>query len=196
MVVESPGDPGVYHPLPDNAFPIHIAVQLRQEPAAFGTRLRTLAASVDPDLRLHDVLPLTSAGSGLWLEFAFLFKLLTGVSAIALMLSLAGIYAVTSFTVARRTREIGIRVALGADSRRVLGSVLTRPLIHIGIGILAGGCIVGALAYGVMRDALGIRASVLIVAYAALMMGVCLLACVVPMRRALRVQPTEALRQD
>jgi ABC-type antimicrobial peptide transport system permease subunit len=54
----------------------------------------------------------------------------------------------------------------------------------------------GALVYGVMRDALGFRGSAAIVAYAALMMGVCLLACVVPTRRALRVQPTEALRGE
>jgi predicted permease len=196
MIIETPDDPGVYHPLPNNAFPIHIAVQLRQDPVTFGPRLRTLAASVDPGLRLSNVVPLTEAGSALWTEFAYLFKLLAGISGIALMLSLAGIYAVTSFTVARRTREIGIRVALGADAPRVLASILARPLMHVGIGILAGGCITGALAYGVMRDALGLGTSAVIVAYAVLMMGVCMLACLVPMRRALGVQPTEALRQD
>jgi predicted permease len=196
MVLDAPGHPGLYHALPDNAFPIHVAVQLRQDPASFGARLRTLAASVDPGLRLHDVLPLTEVGSSMWREFDFLFKLLASLSAIALLLSLAGIYAVTSFTVARLTREIGIRVALGADVRRVVTTILARPVTHVGIGILAGGCMTGALAYGVMRDALGVKESAVIVAYAALMMGVCLLACVVPTRRALRVQPTEALRQD
>ena len=190
------GDPGLYHALPDNAFPIHVAVQLRQDPAAFSPRLRVLAASVDPELRLHNILPLTDVGSSMWLEFNFLFKLLAGVSGIALLLSLAGIYAVTSFTVARRTREIGIRIALGADGRRVVASILARPVTHVGIGIVSGGLMTGALAYGVMRGALGVTGGALIVGYAALMMGVCLLACVVPTRRALRVQPTEALRQD
>jgi hypothetical protein len=192
----APDSPGLYHALPDNAFPIHVAVHLRQDPAAFAPRLRALAASVDPELRLHNVLPLTEVGSSMWLEFDFLSKLLAGVSGIALLLSLAGIYAVTSLTVARRTREIGIRLALGADGRRVVASILARPVMHVGIGILSGGSITGALAYGVMHGALGVTESVVIVAYAALMMSVCLLACVVPTRRALRVQPTEALRQD
>jgi hypothetical protein len=69
-------------------------------------------------------------------------------------------------------------------------------LMHVGIGILAGGCITGALAYGVMRGALGLGTGVMIVAYAALVMGVCLLACDVPMQRAPHVEPPEALRQD
>jgi len=196
MVVDAPDDPGVYHALSDDAFPIHVMVQLRQDPAVFGSRLRMLAASVDPELRLYNLLPLTEVGSSMWLEFNFLFKLLAGLSAIALVLSLAGIYAVTSFTVTRRTREIGIRLALGGDARGVLVAILARPITHVGIGILAGGCMTGALSYGVMRGALGLKGSVVIVAYATLMMGVCLLACALPMRRALRVQPTEALRQD
>lgn len=195
-IMEAPDDPGAYHLLPDSAFPIYLAIHIEGDPAGFSPRLRALAASVDPGLRLNNVLPLTEAGSALWTEFAYLYKLLTGVSGIALMLSLAGIYAVTSFTVARRTREIGIRVALGADAFRLLASVLARPLMHVGIGILTGACLTAALAYGVMRDAAGFGTAAIIAGYAALMMGVCVLACLVPMRRALSIQPTEALRQD
>jgi putative ABC transport system permease protein len=191
-----PGDPGLYHAMSDDVFPIYLAIELRQDPASFGPRLRALAASVDPELRLDSVLPLTDAGASMWSEFEFLFKLLAGVSGVALALSLAGIYAATSFTVARRTREIGIRVALGADSPRIVAAILARPVMHVGIGILAGASITAALSYGVMRGALGLRGGAVIVGYAVLMMSVCLLACVVPTRRALRVQPTEALRQD
>jgi predicted permease len=194
--MSAPGEPGLYHALPDNAYPIQVAMQLRLDPAAYGPRLRTLTASVNPGLRLYNVLPLTEVGASMWMEFNFLFKLLAGVSVIALVLSLAGIYAVTSFTVARRTREIGIRVALGADARSVLAATLGRPIVHVGIGILAGGGLTGALAYGVMRGALGVAGSAMIAGYAALMLVICLLACVVPMRRALRIQPVEALRQD
>jgi predicted permease len=196
MVVDAPGQPGIYHALSDNVFPIYVAIQLRTDPGAFSARLRALAASVDPRLQVHNVLPLTEVGSALWLEFDFVSRVLAGLSAIALLLSLAGIYAVTSFTVARRTREIGIRVALGADARGIITTILGRPVRYVGIGILAGGCMTGALAYGVMRDALGLGGGAVIVAYATLMMGVCMLACVIPARRALRVQPTEALRHD
>jgi predicted permease len=189
-------DPGVYHALTDDAFPLHVAVHLREDPSAFAPRLRALAGGVDPGLQLHNVTPLNALGAWMWLEFNFLFQLLGWVSAIALVLSLAGIYAVTSFTVSRRTREIGIRVALGADAGRVLAAILARTVTYVGIGILAGACMTGALAYGVMQGALGLAGGAVIVTYAVLMMGVCLLACVAPVRRALRVQPTEALRQN
>jgi hypothetical protein len=74
------------------------------------------------------------------LEFAaFWVRLLAVVSAVAMLLSMAGIYAVMSFTVARRTREIGIRVALGASRRRVVAAVFARPLAQVGLGVVAGG---------------------------------------------------------
>jgi hypothetical protein len=196
MVANGPGDSGFYHPLQAGAASVHLALHVAGDPTSFAPQLRAIAAAVDPELRLYDVLPLDRVGSSMWLEFAFLFKLLTVLSAIALVLSLAGIYAVTSFTVARRTREIGIRVALGADARRVVTAIFARPLMQVGIGVIAGGCFTAALAFGVMRGALGVRGGLAIVAYAALMLGVCALACIVPTRRALSVEPTEALRQE
>jgi hypothetical protein len=60
------------------------------------------------------------------------------LSAIALLLSLTAIHFVTSFTVSRRTREIGLRVALGADGVRIIGPILRRPLTQVGIGVGAG----------------------------------------------------------
>ena len=62
------------------------------------------------------------------------------LTAVALLLSLAGIYAVMSFTVARRTREIGVRVALGASRLGVVTAIFRRPLIQVGFGIVAGAC--------------------------------------------------------
>ncbi len=131
----------------------------------------------------------------MWLEMDFLFLLLVLVSAIALLLSTAGIYSVMSFTVSRRTREIGIRVALGADPRRIVSATFPRPLAQVGLGIAAGGGLVGALVRAII-GALSAREVGLIAAYAALMMGVCMIACIVPTRRALRVEPTQALRAD
>jgi ABC-type antimicrobial peptide transport system permease subunit len=99
-----------------------------------------------------------------------------------------------SFTVARRTREIGIRVALGASRRRVVAAVFARPLAQVGLGIVAGGVIVAILSGAGEHATLGLLVGTL--GYTVLMLGVCLLACVVPTRRALQVQPTEALRSD
>ncbi len=125
-------------------------------------------------------------------------------TAIALLLSLAGIYAVLSFTVARRTREIGVRVALGAKRRRVLTAIFRRPLTQVGIGIAAGATLIylGAQAlshtYQFRNTPIALSAGqvVLLVIYAAFMLGVCLLACVVPTRRALRVEPMVAMRAE
>ncbi len=123
------------------------------------------------------------------------------MTAVALLLSLAGIYAVLSFTVARRTREIGLRVALGANPRRVIGAIFRRPLWQVGFGVLAGIALI-TLAGSVelempgMNGELSLTQFATIVAYGGVMLGVCLLACVVPTRRALRVEPTVALRVD
>jgi hypothetical protein len=138
---------------------------------------------------------------GLWLRMTLV---ITGV---ALLLSLAGIYAVLSFTVARRTREIGVRVALGANQRRVLTAVFRRPLTQVGVGVVAGGLLiaVGALLLSahvpdgqtqLSEARMPLAQVAILVAYAAFMLGVCLLACIVPTRRALRVEPTVAMRVD
>ncbi|MET0397694.1 MAG: ABC transporter permease, partial [Longimicrobiaceae bacterium] len=198
MIADDPENgAGLYHAaVPGASSPVYLAVHLRGGPEAFAPRLRALAAATGPTLRLHEVMPLDRAGASMWMELDFVWRLLALVSSVALLLSLAGIYAVTAFTVSRRTREIGIRVALGADARRVVAAIFARPVAQVGLGVLAGGLVTAALAFGLMRGALWPRGAAAVLAYAALMMGVCMLACIVPTRRALRVEPTEALRAD
>ena len=194
--VEPGGTRGLYHPMElGDAFPIHMAVQLGPDPESFAPRFRAIAAAVDPTLRLHEILPLNELGQTMWLEMDFLSRLLAGVSSIALILSLAGIYSFMSFTVSRRTREIGIRIALGSDKRRIFAAIFRRPLLQVGTGVLVGGVLVAALSTAVLLG-LSVGEAALIAAYATLMMGVCMLACIVPTRRALRVEPTEALRAE
>ena len=113
---DDPGDlAGLYHPAaPAAVFPMHLVVHVSGAPASFASRLRAVAASVDLALRVDDIQPLDRVGASTWNEFDFLFRLLVLMSSIAVLLSLAGIYAILSFTISRRTREIGVRVALGA----------------------------------------------------------------------------------
>ena len=75
------------------------------------------------------------------------------MTAVALLLSLSGIYAVLSFIVARRTREIGVRVALGASRRRVIAAIFRRPLIQVGLGVVAGGALIALAATDRNRNA-------------------------------------------
>ena len=193
------GDPkssGIYHPVAAGGiYPAHMAVHVKGDPSAFAPRLRALATAVDPTLRLYDIKSLDRALDS-ELEFlSFWFRLVLLVSCVALVLSLAGIYAVMSFTVSRRTREIGVRIALGADHRRVITAILRRPLRQVALGVLVGGGFVGVLTRAV-TGALSPREVALVVAYAMLMMVVCLVACVVPTQRAFRIEPTEALREE
>ena len=183
---------GVYHPLRPSQTPMRMAIHLKGEPEAFTSQLRSIAGAVNPALRLYDVLALDKVGATLWLELDFLFRLLVLVSGVALLLSLAGIYSVMSLTVSRRTREIGIRVALGADARRIVRAVFSRAIGQVGIGVLIGGALVFALTAAI--GGLAPLESIVIVVYMAVMLCVCLLACVVPTRRALTIEPTQALR--
>ncbi len=187
---------GVYHPLAiERDGPLHLAVHVRGADAgAFELRLRTVAAAVDATLRLDDVARMDKLSDPSIAFAMFWVRLVSVVSAVAMLLSLAGIYAVMSFTVARRTREIGIRVALGASRRRVVAAVFTRPLMQVGLGVVAGGVLTVIARDGVDEPSASLFLSAL--AYSVLMLGVCLLACIVPTRRALRIEPTEALRID
>ena len=120
MSLDNPGRPVVYHTLGSNrtqSYPLYLATHVRSgDPTSVLPTLRRIAAEISPELRLSDIQRLdqgTSSDARAWNGFADFILL---VSAIALVLSLAGIYAITSFTVSRRTREIAVRVALGAQS--------------------------------------------------------------------------------
>ena len=165
-----------------------LAVRVR-DPETFATRLRTIAADVDPTIRLTDVKGLAQAGGG----EAQANWALTGVawliSFIVLLLSATGIHSLMSFTVARRTREIGIRAALGASQGRIVASVFSRAFLQISAGVVAGTGLAALLG-------LGSREVQLLLAADAIMLVVGLTACAVPLRRALRIDPTEALRAE
>ena len=121
------------------------------------------------------------------------------MSAIALVLSLAGIYAITSFTVSRRTREIAVRVALGAQISNVVATVFRGPFFQVAVGVAVGCVMMGSLVAVAMRDSdVGTvtRHAALLLVYGATMMGVCALACIGPLLRVFRVEPTEVLRDD
>ena len=193
---------GLYLPAtPDRFDKVYMMVHGRGDPMALAPKLRDLAAAVNPTLRLSEIQRADEVTSGvLWVVRLWL-RVTIVMTAVALLLSLAGIYAVMSFIVARRTREIGVRVALGASRPRVVAAIFRRPLIQVGLGILAGAALIAAAGsldteMPGLSGALSVKDVAIIIGYAALMLGVCLLACIVPTRRALAVEPTVALRMD
>ena len=183
---------------PGDLYPAQVAVRVGGGAAALAPRLRAVAAGVDPGLRLYDAAPMTEIGADGRVVAGMLARVLALVGAVALLLSAAGVYALMSFTVTRRTREIGIRVAVGGTPRRVMAGVLRPAFAQVALGIAAG-AVPGALlvAWGLPEVARGAGAAggaAAFAAIAAFMLAVTLLACALPARRALRVQPTEALR--
>lgn len=166
-----------------------LAVRVR-DPEAFATRLRAVAAAVDPRIRLTDVQPLTRVGGGEATMNWALTSVAWLIAFIVLLLSATGIHSLMSFTVARRTREIGIRVALCAPRGRIVTGIFSRAFLQIGAGVLVGSGLAALLGLGSMRQLL------LLLAADGLMLVVGLTACAVPLRRALRVDPTQALRAE
>ncbi|HSG40890.1 MAG TPA: FtsX-like permease family protein, partial [Thermoanaerobaculia bacterium] len=188
---------GLYHPMAHGGvYPVYMAVHVGPDPESFAPRLRGIAMAVDPTLRLYGIQPLDEVASIALKTIGFWFRVVVLASSIALLLSLAGIYSVMSFTVARRTREIGIRSALGADPRRIVAAIFSRAFAQFGLGVVVGGGLVLALIHLASGGGLSAKGAGLFMAYMALMLGVCTLACIVPTRRALRIQPTEAMRAD
>jgi predicted permease len=198
------GRMGIYHPIArGQQYPIHFAVRVAGDPDALVLQLRKIAAQVDPTLRVSAAMSLTDVVNDDLRFYSFWLGLIRTVSMVALLLSLAGIYAVTSYIVSKRTREIGVRMALGASGRQVITSILRRPLLQVGLGILIGTLFTGLMAGAISIEGVRTQPAVgivmklgAVVLYGASMLLVCLLACIVPTRRALSVQPTDALRTD
>ena len=159
------------------------------------TALRETAADGPADTRVSQVRTMEANGEGD--VVGYLFTSLAIVGAVALLLSTAGIYALISFTLVRRTREIGIRTALGASPRRIITGILSKALLQIGLGV-AGGFVPGVLIVGLVSAESGRNGIVdgltIGTAVAGFILIVAAVSCAVPLRRALRVDPTEALR--
>jgi hypothetical protein len=181
--------------LPRNTGPFRIAVHARGDPQRLTTRLRELAAAVDPALRVMNPMPLPRVLDEEVSYGAFWVRLLATVATVALVLSLAGVYAVTAFAVAKRTREIGVRVALGARPRQIIFTVFKRPFIQIALGITVGAIIMTCLVT-VNTNVVTLRTVGEPGAFVLILGMVCMLGCLVPVRRALSIQPTEALKDE
>jgi len=180
----------MYRPrLPLPGADVSLAVRVR-DPEVFAKRLRTVGASVDPAIRLTDVQPLADVGGGEARMNWALTSVAWLLSLIVLLLSATGIHSLMSFTVTRRTREIGIRAALGARPGRIVAGIFSRACLQIGTGVLIGTGLASLLGLGSMRQVL------LLLAADGTMLVVGLTACLLPLRRALRIDPTEALRTE
>ncbi len=205
LSLDNPAKALVYHTLGSNRaqrYPLYLATHVKSgNPISLLPTVRRIAADISPELRLNDILRLdqgTSYDARAWNGFANFILL---VSTLALLLSLAGIYAITSFTVSRRTREIAVRVALGAQISHVVTNVFRGPFVQVAMGVAVGCLLMGGLVALSLRDSdVGFgtvtKHAALLLGYGALMTGICGLACIGPLLRVFRVEPTDVLRDD
>jgi hypothetical protein len=180
---------GLYSPAAPGESGISLmAIRVAGDPAAFAPRLRTMAVNLSPVLQLKDPIPLNLVGRADQIGFRLFTGALAVVALIGIVLSAAAIYSLMSFTVSRRTREIAIRAALGANPRRIVAEIFARVALQIGFGALAGVAMVLFARPQTAREVwlpAGLALFMLII-------GLC--ACVAPARRALRIEPSDALK--
>jgi hypothetical protein len=190
------GEPSVYLPAAPGDFQVAVlSVRFNGSvPGDLAERFRLIAAGVDPALQLRRIVPL----SQFYLELRSVWRSMAWavgiVTLTVLLLSAAGVQALMSFTIAQRTREIGIRSALGAPPRHLLLGIFGRAMRQVGIGVLVG-CLLAVAVFAAAGIAPG-PATALLLAVAAVMAVVASLAALGPARRSLRIQTVEALRME
>lgn len=178
---------------------IRVLVRIAGDPAAVTAAFRGAVRTVDPDLPLSEVQTLRATKEALGARFEFIMGLLCSFAVAAMVLAGAGIYGVTSRSVAARTREIGIRMALGADPQRMLRHVLRGGLKLTLAGTLAG----SALAFLMIKVLLTkiwwlspVSALSWIAPVAVLMALLAVTSSLMPARRATRIATTSALKAE
>lgn len=188
----------VYYAVPPGrAEGVTLAVRLRgTTPADFAPELRRLTAAVDPTLRLGEIASMDEAIRRNTLVSRGLAAAFGLILVSVFLLSAAGIYALMSFIVTRRRKEIGIRSALGAHPAQLLRSVFRRAAGQVGLGVLIGAALAVLLESVTGGGLMSGRGAVILPGVALAMALVGVLAALGPARRGLGIQPTEALRSE
>ncbi|MES2697106.1 MAG: ABC transporter permease [Verrucomicrobiota bacterium] len=204
-IVQSPQDvdapPLVYLPHRQEGWGgMTMLVRTGADPAGLAPQIRAIVQQLDQDLPLFEVRTLTGAlERNRWFLVVFGTLFLT-FAALALLMATIGLYAVVAHATTRRTREIGIRMALGATAQNIIRLVLSRGLIQLGIGLVLGlaGAYASMFLLGRMNMLVGTspKDPLVFSAVAALLVLVGIAACWVPARRAARIAPTVALRVE
>jgi predicted permease len=173
-------------------------VKTTSEPNAVGEQLRAQLKALDPHLPLYNIKTLATEIDESLIQERLVTWLSAAFGSLAMLLTALGLYGVLTFSVARRTREIGIRIALGAQRRDVFRLVIIRGVILVGVGVGIGVAasfamskFLSALLFGVAPNNAATLAAV-----STGLIVVALFACYLPARRATKVDPLVALRYE
>jgi putative ABC transport system permease protein len=199
--LDAPLAPQIYLPIRQSPWAdtqIALAVRSDGDPGSFADPVRRAVWSADADLAITRVLPAPRLVRASAARRDFALRIFAAFAIVALLLAGAGIFGVLSGVVAERTREIGVRTALGATRANVLGLVVGQGMRIAGLGLVLGvaialGCarLLRGLLFGVQPDDPATLAAV-----SAILALVALIACAVPALRAARTDPVRTLRTD
>lgn len=189
-------DAGIYHPMvPGEHNPVRFLVETVDDPAGFAPTFRSVVAGVDPEATVENAEPLHLIMERESRILRWIFSMQVVLAAVAFLLSVTGLYALMSFTVSQRRREIGVRQALGARPWSIISTIARRAAVQLGLGLGLGAVWAWRLLGEVQRESftvpLDIPATVAVTVACAGLVGV--LACVSPTLRGLRIQPVEAM---
>jgi putative ABC transport system permease protein len=175
---------------------LSFVIRTSGEPAQIIPAVRTVMAEVDPNQPIHNLMTMEQRLANTTTSQRLSMVLLSSFASVALLLAVVGIYGVMSHAVTQRRREIGVRMALGARKRDVLGLVVQGGLRLTLVGVAIGLAGAWALTRYLSSQLFSVRATdpATFLGVAAALTGVALLACWLPARRAAKVDPMEALR--
>lgn len=175
-----------------------LAVRTSGDPNAITNAVRNAVQSIDSDISLRDIATMQEVAATSIAQRRFTMMLLVTFAALAVVLAAVGIYSVLSYAVRRRVREIGIRMALGAQIRDVIRLIVVDGMIPTAIGVVIGaagalalGRVLASIIYGVSS-----RDAVTFVSVSALLLAIALGATAFPAYRATQVQPVKILREE
>ena len=191
-------DPDLFGPLSDRQRGFTLLVRTPLDPASLAPSIRKVLHEADPATVIYGVITMRELASRETARSRFTGWLMGIFAASALLLAMIGIYGVMSYSVTRRTQEIGIRMALGAARGTVMGMIVRHGMGLIGAGLLLGAAaafpltrLIDTLLYGVApTDPISFVAAAIALA------AVALLACLLPAARATRIAPASALRNE
>jgi len=189
----------IYVPYVFQAFlPLTFVVRTAVDPASLVPRIRTEVNALDPDVPVAGVATLESWVTKARAQTRFLLALITTLAGLALALAALGLYGVTSYSARQRTREIGVRVALGATDRDVVRLILGHGMTVAGIGIALGLAASVALTRVVTSYLVGVTATdpITLAGVPVVLLAVSAVASYLPARRASIVDPVHALREE
>jgi len=187
--------------VPENQLPFNgmtLAVRTSTNPLSMVPTIQREVASIDPDLPIYRVLTMNEVMGESLQRRRLALTLLAGFAGLALLLAAIGIYGVTSYGVAQRKTEIGVRMALGANRGQVLGMIMRTGMTTIAIGLVVG----VVLSLALMRLMSGLLFSVhasdplALAGAAAVLIAAAVVAIFIPARRATKVHPMSALRYE